>query len=100
MEKYLTPIQYQQYLHDKAYQAAMAQTTPSVLQVFAVFAICAIALLAYIIIKARRDAQQRSEETLRAEVARHAMTPVPASTLRRVKDENDSAWAKAGGSMK
>jgi len=62
MEKYLTPIQYEQYLHDKAYQAAMANTSPSVEQVVALTALFIVGVLVLCLIAVMWDRFEDAEE--------------------------------------
>lgn len=47
MEKYLTPIQYQQYLHDKAYQAANAQVPIVFIASIVVVAVIVVGVIIY-----------------------------------------------------
>lgn len=100
MERYLTPIEYEQYLHDKAYHTAMAHTFPTVTQVFVVIGIFIIAVLVWGFLESRREKQRRQQqraEALRRETAQRQQEQQSARNGIRLAKKNDAAWFKAGG---
>jgi uncharacterized membrane protein len=110
MEKYLTPIQYQQYLHDKSYEAAMAATVPSVRFVFGLFAlvvvvvlICAL-VLKILSVRSQRHAvcysRKQAREILSRRIERDIKDHENAKLFRETAEKNDVAYAKKYGNTR
>jgi HAMP domain-containing protein len=96
MEKYLTPLQYQQYLHDKAYQAAVAQSFPTTTQVFIAAGIFIVAVIIWAVHGRIRDNRRRAKELAR-EVAAHTNTIKVTLPSPAVVAKNEKQWRRAGG---
>lgn len=99
MERYLTPIEYEQYLHDKAYQTAIAHTFPTVTQVFVVVGIFIIAVLVWAVMDKRRK-KRRQAGALRREVMRHELLQSVANNSKALSQKEDAKWFKAHGSVR